>query len=127
MRLFVYWNLSRYFAEVPTEAVGGFCGVSALCSLVAHCLFEETYIPSFSEMMFIVGLGIGPVWLAFFVWDYGMKKGDIKLTDRSTLLCHAVALNPTSCSFSRCATDILDWRGLRFNRRRFHGVRMALF
>jgi len=74
-----YSVLSRYFAEVPTEAVGGFCGVSALCSLVAHMTFEETYIPTFSEMLFVVGLGLGPVGLAFFVWDYGMKKGDIKL------------------------------------------------
>jgi len=74
-----YSVLSRHFAEVPTEAVGGFCGVSALCSLVAHVAFEETYIPSYSEMLFILGLGIGPVGLAFFVWDYGMKKGDIKL------------------------------------------------
>jgi drug/metabolite transporter (DMT)-like permease len=74
-----YSVLSRYFAEVPTEAVGGFCGVSALCSLVAHVAFEETYMPSSSEMLFILGLGIGPVGLAFFVWDYGMKKGDIQL------------------------------------------------
>jgi len=74
-----YSVLSRYFAQVPTEAVGGFCGVSALCSLAAHVAFEETYIPSSSEMLFILGLGLGPVGLAFFVWDYGMKKGDIQL------------------------------------------------
>jgi drug/metabolite transporter (DMT)-like permease len=26
----------------------------------------------------IVALGLGPVGLAFFVWDYGVKRGDIK-------------------------------------------------
>jgi drug/metabolite transporter (DMT)-like permease len=73
-----YSVLSRYFAEVPTEVVGGFCGVSALFSLGAHMLFEQTYLPSLSEMAFSIALGLGPVGLAFFVWDYGMKKGDIK-------------------------------------------------
>ncbi len=27
----------------------------------------------------IVGLGLGPVGLAFYVWDYGVKHGDIRL------------------------------------------------
>ncbi|NJM92582.1 MAG: EamA family transporter, partial [Rhodospirillaceae bacterium] len=26
----------------------------------------------------IVALGLGPVGIAFFVWDYGVKRGDIK-------------------------------------------------
>jgi drug/metabolite transporter (DMT)-like permease len=27
----------------------------------------------------VVGLGVGPVGLAFFVWDVGVKRGDIQL------------------------------------------------
>jgi drug/metabolite transporter (DMT)-like permease len=27
----------------------------------------------------VVGLGVGPVGIAFFVWDVGVKKGDIQL------------------------------------------------
>lgn len=74
-----YSVLSRYFGEVPTLAVGGFCGVSALLSLGAHMLFEETIVPTFIECLAVLGLGLGPTGIAFFVWDYAMKKGDIKL------------------------------------------------
>lgn len=73
-----YSVLSRYFGEIPTLAVGGFCGATALLSLGAHWAFEQTYIPSFSEALAVIALGVGPVGIAFFVWDYGMKKGDIK-------------------------------------------------
>lgn len=74
-----YSVLSPYFGEVPTLAVGGFCGVSALLSLGAHLLFEETIVPTFTEVLAVLGLGLGPTGIAFFVWDYAMKKGDIKL------------------------------------------------
>ena len=74
-----YSVLSRYFGEVPTLSVGSFLGGSAILSLVAHCVFEQTYVPSYSEMFATIALGCGPVGLAFFMWDYGMKKGDIKL------------------------------------------------
>lgn len=74
-----YSVLSRYFGAIPTLSVGGFCGASALLSLGAHFIFEQTYIPNTQEFLAAVGLGLGPVGVAFFVWDYGMKQGDIKL------------------------------------------------
>ena len=74
-----YSVLSRYFGAVPTLSVGGFCGASALLSLCAHVVFEQTYMPTFEECIAAIGLGLGPVGVAFFVWDYGMKQGDIKL------------------------------------------------
>jgi len=74
-----YSVLSRYFGAIPTLSVGGFCGASALLSLGAHLVFEQTYIPSTEEFLAALGLGLGPVGVAFFVWDYGMKQGDIKL------------------------------------------------
>ena len=74
-----YSVLSRYFGAVPTLSVGGFCGASALLSLCAHVVFEQTYTPTLEECIAAIGLGLGPVGVAFFVWDYGMKQGDIKL------------------------------------------------
>lgn len=74
-----YSVLSRYFGAIPTLSVGGFCGASALLSLCAHLVFEQTYTPTLEECIAAIGLGLGPVGVAFFVWDYGMKQGDIKL------------------------------------------------
>lgn len=74
-----YSVLSRRFGSIPTDAVGGFCGVTALLAWVCHGLFEQTVIPSGSEWLAIACLGLGPVGLAFFTWDYGVKHGDIKL------------------------------------------------
>ena len=59
--------------------IGAFCGVTAVLALVCHLAFEKTVLPKTSEWLAILALGIGPVGLAFFTWDYGMKYGNIKL------------------------------------------------
>jgi drug/metabolite transporter (DMT)-like permease len=73
-----YSVLSRRFGAVPTDAVGAFCGATALLATVAHLAFETTYWPQGSEWLAVLGLGLGPVGAAFFLWDVGMKRGDIK-------------------------------------------------
>lgn len=73
-----YSVLSRRFGAVPTDTVGWFCGATAVLGLIAHLLFEETVIPSDSgTWLAILALGLGPVGLAFFAWDIGMKRGRI--------------------------------------------------
>ena len=74
-----YSVLSRRYGHVSTNAVGGFCGATALLSWCCHFLFEPTVMPTVSQWLAIAGLGIGPVGLAFFTWDYGVKHGDIKV------------------------------------------------
>lgn len=74
-----YSLLSRRFGSASTDLVGAFCGVTALLGLIAHVLFEPTVLPADAgQWAAIVALGLGPVGLAFFVWDYGVKHGDIK-------------------------------------------------
>jgi drug/metabolite transporter (DMT)-like permease len=73
-----YSVLSRRFGEIATDAVGGFCGATALLALLAHLLFERTYIPVGAEWLVILVLGIGPVGASFYLWDYGVKRGDIR-------------------------------------------------
>ena len=73
-----YSLLSRRFGMIPTSAVGGFCGATALLSWIFHFLFESTIWPSATEWTAILCLGIGPVGLAFFTWDFGVKHGNIK-------------------------------------------------
>lgn len=72
-----YSLLSRRMAAVPTDAVTGFCLATALLSAAAHIMLEATVIPSGTEWVAIAGLGLGPVGAAFFLWDIGMKRGDV--------------------------------------------------
>lgn len=75
----IYSVLSRRFGAAPTDLVGAFCGATALLGIVAHALTETTIWPAdVWEWAAVVALGLGPVGLAFFVWDYGVKRGDIK-------------------------------------------------
>lgn len=74
-----YSVLSRKLAHVPTYVVGAFCLVVALLSLICHLYFETTIIPTKYELLSAIMLGLAPVGGAFYVWDIGMKKGDIKL------------------------------------------------
>ncbi|UTW13408.1 aromatic amino acid exporter YddG [Marinobacterium rhizophilum] len=75
-----YSVASRLVAGVPTAAVGWFCGATALLGLVCHLLWEVTVWPEgFMQWSAVVGLGLGPVGIAFFTWDYGVKHGDLRL------------------------------------------------
>jgi drug/metabolite transporter (DMT)-like permease len=75
-----YSVLSRRFGAVPTDAVVGFCLATAALSLACHLAFETTVWPAGATQWFaIVGLGLGPVGAAFYLWDHGVKHGDIRL------------------------------------------------
>ena len=74
-----YSVLSRRVADVPTDAVTGFCLASALLGLLCHLAWEETVWPSRPEWIALVASGLGPVGSAFYLWDVGMKRGDVRL------------------------------------------------
>jgi len=75
-----YSVLSRRFAKVPSEAITGFCLATALLAGLCHLGLETTVWPeSLWQWAAIVGLGLGPVGLAFYVWDIGVKQGDIQV------------------------------------------------
>lgn len=75
-----YSVLSRLVKQVSTDAAGWFCGATALLALLCHLLWETTVWPaSASQWLGVIGLGIGPVGIAFFTWDYGIKHGNLQL------------------------------------------------
>jgi drug/metabolite transporter (DMT)-like permease len=75
-----YSVLSRRFGTVPTDAVTGFCLATAALSLLCHLALEATRWPQDGwQWLAMLGLGLGPVGAAFYLWDAGMKHGDIKL------------------------------------------------
>lgn len=74
-----YSVLSRRFGDVPTDAVGGFCLVTAVLAGLCHLAFETTVWPQSAVVWAVVlAIGLGPAGLAFYVWDYGVKHGDIQ-------------------------------------------------
>lgn len=75
-----YSVLSRRMASVPTDAVAGFCLATAILSAAIHLAIETTVWPETPvQWLAIIALGIGPVGAAFFAWDIGMKRGDIRV------------------------------------------------
>lgn len=80
-----YSVVSRLAGDAPTATVAIFCLASAALSLPLHLIFEETLMPSTTlAWLSVLGLGIGPVGLAFFVWDIGVKQGDIQMLGTSS-------------------------------------------
>jgi len=73
-----YSVLSRRFGEVPSDSVGGFCAATAILGFAAHFAFETTLWPQGWQWAAVLALGLGPVGLAFYLWDHGMKRGDIR-------------------------------------------------
>ena len=73
-----YSLISRRLGAVPTDAVGGFCGATAVLALLCHLAFERTVWPEGAGWLAVLALGLGPVGLAFFTWDHGVKRGDIR-------------------------------------------------
>ncbi len=75
-----YSLLSRRFAKVPTDIVTAFCIATAILSLLCHLALEETVWPqSALQWLAVLGLGLMPVGLAFYAWDYGVKHGNIQV------------------------------------------------
>jgi drug/metabolite transporter (DMT)-like permease len=75
-----YSVLSRRLKSVPTDAVAGFCLATSLLAALVHGLVEDTVWPdTLVQWLAIAALGIGPVGAAFYAWDVGMKRGDIRV------------------------------------------------
>jgi drug/metabolite transporter (DMT)-like permease len=80
-----YSVLSRLVGSAPTASVAVFCLSTSALSLPLHLLFEQTVLPQTSlGWASIAGLGLGPVGLAFYVWDIGCKRGDIQILGTSS-------------------------------------------
>ena len=80
-----YSLLSRRFDAVPTDAVTGFCAATAALALISHLIWEQTVWPSgLTEWLAVLGLGLMPVGGAFYVWDYGVKHGNIQILGASS-------------------------------------------
>ncbi len=80
-----YSLLSRRMPDMPTQSVIAYCAITTVLSILAHGLFETTVWPTNPvQWLSIFGLGLLPVGAAFYVWDHGMKHGDIQIIGASS-------------------------------------------
>ena len=76
----LYSVLSRKLKNVPTDTVTGFCLATAFLSTICHFTFESSVWPLDKTTWGSIMLaGLGPVGAAFFLWDIGIKQGNIAL------------------------------------------------
>lgn len=75
----LYSVLAARFVAVPAEAVFGFCIVAGLLLGAAHLVLEPASAPVLDAWPAVLLLGLGPMGAAFWLWDFGMKRGDPRL------------------------------------------------
>ena len=116
-----YSVLSRSFGSVPTESVAIFCVLTAVLSVPLHLALELTQWPADTlGWGAVLALGVGPVGLAFYVWDVGVKAGDIQLLGvasyaaplLSTLILVVVGVAEASLTLLLAAALIAGGAGL---------------
>jgi drug/metabolite transporter (DMT)-like permease len=103
-----YSVMSRKLKAVPTDAVAGFCLATALLAALVHGLVEITVWPdTTAQWLAITALGVGPVGAAFYAWDIGMKRGDIRVLGAAS---YATPLLSTAflilAGFAKASTSI---------------------
>lgn len=86
-----YSVASRKNRTVPMVMTGAYCGITALLSAICHLLFEQTVVPTTSEWLTTLALGVGPVGASFFAWNYGMKHGNLKLLSTLSYLAPLIS------------------------------------
>ena len=73
----------RLVPDTPTDAVTGFCLTTGCLALLAHLLLEPRHWPAGPEWLVVLALGLGPVGAAFYLWDHGTKRGDLRVLGAS--------------------------------------------
>ena len=120
-----YSILSRRLAAEPTETLFGYCIATALLGFGLHLLLEETVWPAgLAGWVAMLVLGLGPMGFAFFLWDIGVKRGNIALLGAaaylapvvSTALLMAFGLAPPSAWLAIAALAIVAGSALAARR-----------
>lgn len=75
-----YTVLCRYYKQISTDAVCGFCFATAFLAEVVHLIFETTQWPiNAGGWTALLVIGLFPTGISFYAWDVGVKKGNLVL------------------------------------------------
>ncbi|MFQ3306937.1 MAG: drug/metabolite transporter (DMT)-like permease [Candidatus Midichloriaceae bacterium] len=82
----VYTLVSKFYGKLTPEMIVVYCGFGFIISTSLHIYFENFVIPTAFDFLILFLMGVGTHCFAYFFWDLGIKKGDIKLL---TILSYA--------------------------------------
>lgn len=74
-----YSVLNRRHDGVPSSAIAGPCLIVAVLAALVHVGFETSVAPTRVQWAILILMGLGPVGVAFRLWDRGTKHGDLAL------------------------------------------------
>ena len=114
----------------PTAAVAGFCLATAALSGLCHVAVRgrRMWPAGATQWLAVMALGIGPVGAAFYAWDVGVKRGDIRVLGAASYAApllstaYLVLAGYATASSGARARRALD-RGWRLDRRQGHDPR----
>jgi drug/metabolite transporter (DMT)-like permease len=103
----LYSVASRSLPETPSSTLGVFYAACAVVLACAHLLLETWVAPSREEWAAMTALGVVPMGLAIYLWDYGVKRGASRPWAPSPMLSRSSARcswrsSPTGCSDGTC-------------------------
>lgn len=75
----IYTLIARHYGKTRSEMIGLYCGFGMLFSIVAHFQFETTVTPTSTQWFVMLIMGLTTQGLAYFFWDFGIKRGNFKL------------------------------------------------
>jgi drug/metabolite transporter (DMT)-like permease len=76
----IYSVTGKLLKAVPSEAVAGFCLLTSLTAFIFHVTNEVTLVDfTLREGMSLLLISAGPMGLAFYLWDYAGKHGNMPL------------------------------------------------
>ena len=75
----VFWSTYSLLSKalkIKTAAIGTFGFASGLLALAAHFVFEPQTQIALSDWPLLLALGLGPLGLSFYLWNYALKTGN---------------------------------------------------
>ena len=90
-----YSLMTQRVAPFHTAAIGTFGLASGLLSLLCHVALETPVTLTWDDGLLLLWMGLGPLGLAFYLWDAALKKGSaqhIGLLSFLTPLCSTLLL-----------------------------------
>jgi len=75
----IYMIVSRKYGQSTPELFAVYCAVGSVFSVSMHVVFETTIIPTSSQWIILIVMGVTTHSLAYYAWDFAIKRGHFKL------------------------------------------------